>query len=74
MDALRPEEPVVTATDTRARLVRLERERAAATRADDDALIARLRADVAACREAYIGQAVTEIASFRAQLSGPQVG
>ena len=25
-------------------------------------------------RSAYVGAAVTEIASFRAQLSGPQVG
>jgi hypothetical protein len=74
MNVLRPEEPVVTATYTRARLVRLERERAAAGRGEDAALIARLGADVAACRQAYVGQAVTEIASFRAQLSGPQVG
>ena len=30
--------------------------------------------DVAAVREAYVGLAVTEIATLRAQLSGPQVG
>jgi hypothetical protein len=33
-----------------------------------------LDADLDAARAAYIGAAVTEIASFRAALSGPQVG
>jgi hypothetical protein len=33
-----------------------------------------LDAEVDAARAAYVGAAVTEIASFRAQLSGPQVG
>jgi hypothetical protein len=31
-------------------------------------------ADIAAARNAYIGAAVTEIASFRAQLSARQIG
>jgi hypothetical protein len=33
-----------------------------------------LDAELDAARDAYVGTAVTEIASFRAQLSGPQVG
>ena len=33
-----------------------------------------LVADIAASRDAFVGLAVTEIASFRAELSGPQVG
>ena len=33
-----------------------------------------LAAELDAARTAYVGLAVTEIASFRAQLSGPQVG
>ena len=30
--------------------------------------------EIAICRHAYVGAAVTEIASLRAQLSGPQRG
>jgi hypothetical protein len=33
-----------------------------------------LHNDIAASRALYIGLAVTEIATLRAQLSGPQVG
>jgi hypothetical protein len=33
-----------------------------------------LEADLEAARSAYVGLAVTEIASFRAVLSGPQCG
>ena len=36
--------------------------------------MADLDADLDAARAAYVGLAVTEIASFRAALSGPQVG
>jgi len=74
MDALRPDEPRVSAAGTRALLVRLEHERAAAARARDAELTAELSADVAACRDAFVGLAVTEIVSLRAQLSGPQLG
>ena len=68
MDALRPDEPRMTAADTRSLLVQLELERAAAARAHDQDLVAELSEDVAACRDAFIGLAVMEIASFRAQL------
>ena len=33
-----------------------------------------LASEIAACRAAYVGTAVTEIASLRGQLSGPQQG
>ena len=33
-----------------------------------------LENDLAAAREAFVGLAVTEIATLRAELSGPQVG
>jgi hypothetical protein len=36
--------------------------------------MADLEHEIAATRAAYIGAAVTEIATLRAQLSGPQVG
>jgi hypothetical protein len=55
----------MTAVDARARLVRLTAEWLGG---GGDA------ADVAACRVAFVGLAVTEIASFRAELSGPQLG
>jgi hypothetical protein len=34
----------------------------------------KLRAEIALTHSAFVGAAVTEIASFRAQLSGPQIG
>jgi hypothetical protein len=64
----------MTASDTRALLMQLELERAAAAHAHDEELASELGADVAACRDAFVGLAVMEIASFRAQLSGPQLG
>ena len=48
---------------------------AAALEGTDTALcLEGLRAEIEATRCALIGAAVTEIATFRAQLSGPQVG
>jgi HAMP domain-containing protein len=41
---------------------------------DHDDYMADLDHEIAAARHAYVGAAVTEIASLRAQLSGPQVG
>jgi hypothetical protein len=41
---------------------------------DHDDYMADLDQEIAAARHAYVGAAVTEIASLRAQLSGPQVG
>ena len=66
-----------SATDIRDHLVLLETERALAIEAglrDDPAYMADLREEIAATRAAYVGSAVVEIASFRAGLSGPQVG
>jgi hypothetical protein len=36
--------------------------------------MADLENEIAAARSAYVGAAVTEIASLRAELSGPQLG
>jgi hypothetical protein len=41
---------------------------------DNAAYMADLDDEIAATRAAYVGAAVTEIASMRAELSGPQVG
>jgi hypothetical protein len=38
------------------------------------AYMADLDDEIAAARSAYVGAAVTEIASLRAELSGPQIG
>jgi hypothetical protein len=67
----------MTATDARARLVRLEAERLDAIDAGlgENALyMAELQHDLAASRAAYVGLAITEIATLRARLGGPQVG
>jgi hypothetical protein len=67
----------MTATDARTKLHRLEAERLDALEAGlrDNALyMDDLHSDIAASRALYIGLAVTEIATLRAQLSGPQVG
>jgi septum formation topological specificity factor MinE len=66
-----------SATDIREHLELLETERALAmqtTLRDDPAYMADLRDEIVATRHAYVGSAVAEIASFRAQLSGAQVG
>jgi hypothetical protein len=68
---------VQSATDIRRRLELLENERALALETalrHDAAYMADLRAEIAATRHAFVGSAVAEIASFRAQLSGPQAG
>jgi hypothetical protein len=68
---------VQSATDIRQRLELLENERALALEtalANDPAYMADLREEILATRHAFVGSAVVEIASFRAQLSGPQVG
>jgi septum formation topological specificity factor MinE len=66
-----------SATDIREHLELLETERALAmetTLRDDPAYMADLREEIVATRHAYVGSAVAEIASFRAQLAGPQIG
>lgn len=65
------------ATDIRSHLELLETERAVALDAglgNDVAYMTDLREEIMATRHAYVGSAVVEIASFRAQLSGPQRG
>jgi hypothetical protein len=67
----------MTATDARIQLHRLEAERLDALEAGlgENALyMDDLQSDIAASHALYVGLAVTEIATLRAQLSGPQVG
>ena len=61
----------MTTTEMHTRLQELQIERALVS---DAGLMAELDRDMAATRTAYVGAAVTEIATLRAQLSGPQVG
>jgi len=66
-----------SATDIRLRLELLETERAVALQTvlrHDVAYMTDLREEIVAMRHAYVGSAVAEIASFRAQLAAPQVG
>jgi hypothetical protein len=66
-----------TALDARNELRRLQAERLDAVEAGlgENALyMADLEQDIEAYRALYVGLAVTEIASLRAQLGGPQVG
>ena len=61
----------------RTHLASLREELVAATAAglaDHPAYQADLEQEMAHAQAAYVAAAVTEIASFRAQLSGPQVG
>ena len=63
--------------ELRTQLKALEAERAAAEEwglVDVPAYLADLSAEIEAYRAAYVGAAVTEIASLRAALSHPQVG
>lgn len=58
-------------------LGRLTAERHAASEAslaNNAVYLGELEDDLAAAQNAYVGLAVTEIASLRCQLSGPQVG
>jgi hypothetical protein len=71
------EEPVTTAVAARSRLQRLQAERLDAAEAGLGAnavYMADLRADIAAARAAYVGLAMTEVATLRAELGGTQVG
>jgi hypothetical protein len=68
---------VTRAIEIHAHLQELEAERALASIEGlrvDSAYMADLNGDIAATTRAYAGAAVTEVAAFRAQLSGPQVG
>ena len=65
------------ASDMRVELNRLMAERFEAVAcglADNEFYLRELDEELAHCRDAYVGLAVTEIATFRAELSGPQWG
>jgi len=67
----------ITATDVKRHLDLLHEERLLAVEiglAADGAYMADLEDEIVACRAAYVGAAVTEIATMRAELSGPLVG
>jgi uncharacterized protein involved in exopolysaccharide biosynthesis len=67
----------MTALDARAHLIKLQAERALAQRTgvgDIPAYMAELQREIEASRSVYVGAAVTEIASLRAELFEPQVG
>jgi hypothetical protein len=67
----------MTATEARNRIHLLEAERLDAVEAGlggNTLYMDDLDNDIAASRALYVGLAVTEIATLRAQLSGPQVG
>jgi hypothetical protein len=66
-----------TVADARDRLVELEEERDLAVStgvADIDSYIRDLEAEIEMWRRLYVTIAVTEIAAFRAELDGPQLG
>jgi hypothetical protein len=68
---------LMTATDARLQLHRLQVERLDAVEAglgDNAVYMTDLENDIASSRVAYVALAVTEIASFRAQLSGRNEG
>ena len=68
---------VMTTHDMRLQLDRLMAERLVATKTglrDNDFYMGDLEDELAAARDAYVGLAVTEIATLRGQLSGRQIG
>jgi hypothetical protein len=68
---------MTSATEIHTHLVELQAERAVASiegLAVNSAYMADLEGEIETTARAYIGAAVTEIATFRAELSGPQVG
>jgi hypothetical protein len=68
---------MTSAIEIHAHMQELQAERALASiegLAVNSAYMADLDGEIEATARAYIGAAVTEIATFRAELSGPQVG
>jgi len=68
---------MLTTTDIQRRLEALETERMLASLAGptaDPGYMSGLRSEILATREAFVGAAVTEIATLRGQLSGPLHG
>jgi hypothetical protein len=71
------EESGMTAVEVRGHLVQLEAERALARSTGVeviDAYMADLEEEIEVCRQVYVASAVTEIATLRAEMFGPQVG
>ncbi len=67
----------MSTTEIQSRLQRLHAERALACAeglATDAAYMADLDEEIAATHEAYVAAAVSEIATLRAELSGPSAG
>jgi hypothetical protein len=76
-DRNRIDEPSWMAADLKRDLTRLQAERALASLEGlgrNSTYISALDDDLAAAHLAYVGAAVTEIATLQAELSGPQVG
>ena len=74
---LHPNHPIETAAEALTRLRDLRFELAIAEPAgllDDASYMQDIREDISASEELYVGLAVTEIASLRAELGGPLVG
>jgi hypothetical protein len=70
-------EPFMSPAEIRARLLQLAQERLDAEEAGlarDPAYMADLDDEVAACRAAYVGAAVTQIAVLRGELYGRNAG
>ena len=68
---------MTSAIEIHTHLLELQAERALASvegLAVNSAYMADLDGEIAVTAGAYVGAAVTEIATFRAELSGPQVG
>ena len=68
---------MTTASEIHTHLLELQAERALASItgiAAGSAYMADLDGEITATNSAYVGAALTEIATFRGQLSGPQVG
>jgi hypothetical protein len=68
---------MTSAVEIHTHLLELQAERALASIEGlslDAAYMADLDGEIEATTSAYVGAAVTEIATFRAELSGPQVG
>jgi hypothetical protein len=77
MPPARSTEPLMTAADARLELQRLVAQRLDATESGlgaNELYMTELDTDIEVSRAAYVGLAVTEIATLRAELSGPQVG
>ena len=72
-----PPQPTMTALDARSHLSRLQAERLNAVKAGlggDSVYMTDLHDDITAASAAYIGLAMTELATLRAELGGSQNG